>query len=488
MIGKHFGKSLTQSWAQADRDGILHFTQLAIPFLVEKAVDTIGVFSLTKDVNEVQRIKQKIDQGELVTFEQSSAHNIATLLKLYFTELPEALIPREALSELISIDLKANDQQTIIQGIRRSILKMPYLNQRLVQQISDLCNLIAYNSNKNRMSSENLVVVLLDSLFKPQNIGDEPTRSEALLVYLIDNYKIIFTREYMDEINKQKEDFQRLLQQTHIQDFAPMNNKNENNNNNDVCLEGYLSKKGEKGLVKLWKKRYFQLKNDMRLYYSEEKNTAPLGNIDLYSVSEVKSTGIAWGNERGLDIHTAGRVYQLSAPSPDLLNYWVEGLQQFLQEIKTNPAREHPFMQISSPNQPMLELEFVKIKASNDKYLSSDKSGNITANKMEANEWEVWTLERSDPTNPAKISLKNHNLKYLCGQMNGSAVANRNEAKDWEQWTLIYFKNEKDNDNPKVALRSHHNTFLTFNSVKSNVRADAKEVKDAELFLIEKLF
>jgi hypothetical protein len=134
MIGKHFGKSLTQSWAQADRDGILHFTQLAIPFLVEKginiiynnmsgltmyfiiriAVDTIGVFSLTKDVNEVQRIKQKIDQGiyviivigniiidssnvltnvnkipifrifigELVTFEQSSAHNIATLLKV----------------------------------------------------------------------------------------------------------------------------------------------------------------------------------------------------------------------------------------------------------------------------------------------------------------------------------------------------------------------------------------------------------------------
>jgi hypothetical protein len=80
-------------------------------------------------------------------------------------------------------------------------------------------------------------------------------------------------------------------------------------------------------------------------------------------VSEVKSTGIAWGNERGLDIHTAGesytsssyyiinslfegRVYQLSAPSPDLLNYWVEGLQQFLQEIKTNPAREHPFMQV----------------------------------------------------------------------------------------------------------------------------------------------
>jgi hypothetical protein len=59
------------------------------------------------------------------------------------------------------------------------------------------------------------------------------------------------------------------------------------------------------------------------------------------------------------------------------------------------------------------------------RYLSSDKSGNITANKMEANEWEVWTLERSDPTNPAKISLKNHNLKYLCGQMNGSAVANR---------------------------------------------------------------
>jgi hypothetical protein len=159
--------------------------------------------------------------------------------------------------------------------------------QRLVQQITDLCNLIAYNSNKNRMSSENLAVVLLNSLFKPQNIGDEPTRSEALLVYLIDNYKIIFTREYMDEINKQKEDFQRLLQQTHIQDFAPMNNKNENNNNNDVCLEGYLSKKGEKGLVKLWKKRYFQLKNDMRLYYSEEKNTAPLGNIGNYYITHI---------------------------------------------------------------------------------------------------------------------------------------------------------------------------------------------------------
>lgn len=250
------------------------------------------------------------------------------------------------------------------------------------------------------MSSENLAVVLLDSLLKPQNTGDEPTRSEALLAYIIDNYKIIFTRDYMDEINTKKEDFERLLKQTHIQDFAPVNNNkndgnNNNNNNGDVCLEGYLSKKGEKGLVKLWKKRYFRLRNDMRLYYSEEKTTAPLGNIgndykihipyttlsntlllmselkfinfifgsDLYSVSEVKSTGIAWGNERGLDIHTAGniytlisfyltditfpgRVYQLSAPSPDLLNYWVEGLQQFLQEIKANPMRDHPFMQV----------------------------------------------------------------------------------------------------------------------------------------------
>lgn len=152
--------------------------------------------------------------------------------------------------------------------------------QRLLQQMTDLCNLIAYNSNKNKMSSENLAVVLLDSLFKPKHIGDEPTRSEALLVYLIDNYKIIFTRDFMDEINKQKEDFQRVLQQTHIQDFAPINNnRRENNNNNGILLEGYLSKKGEKGLVKLWKKRYFQLRPDMRLYYSEEKNTAPLGNI-----------------------------------------------------------------------------------------------------------------------------------------------------------------------------------------------------------------
>ncbi len=148
----------------------------------------------------------------------------------------------------------------------------------------DLCNLIAYNANKNKMSSENLSVVLLDSLLKPKNNGDEISRSEAVLRYLIDNYKIIFTKEFVEDINKQKEDFHKLLKQMHIQDFAPMNNDNNNKNENnkkkgEVLLEGYLSKKGEKGLVKLWKRRFFHLRRDMRLYYSEEKNTAPLGNI-----------------------------------------------------------------------------------------------------------------------------------------------------------------------------------------------------------------
>lgn len=44
--------------------------------------------------------------------------------------------------------------------------------------------------------------------------------------------------------------------------------------------EGYLYKLGEKGLIKTWKNRYFEIK-DYYVYYYKNKGGSEIGKIDL---------------------------------------------------------------------------------------------------------------------------------------------------------------------------------------------------------------
>lgn len=54
-------------------------------------------------------------------------------------------------------------------------------------------------------------------------------------------------------------------------------------------LEGWLRKRGEKGAIKSWKKRWFILKGKKLFYYVSNTANTPKGFIDLLQTSRIFS-------------------------------------------------------------------------------------------------------------------------------------------------------------------------------------------------------
>ncbi|KAG2385526.1 hypothetical protein C9374_003341 [Naegleria lovaniensis] len=93
-------------------------------------------------------------------------------------------------------------------------------------------------------------------------------------------------------------------------------------------LHGYLQKKGEKGFVKLWRKRWFNLEGNYLCYYEKEggKSKGAIGVDDILDV-------LPGATQYGFNISTTtGRVYELQCTSDQELKYWTTGLQSLIKK------------------------------------------------------------------------------------------------------------------------------------------------------------
>ncbi|KAF2069975.1 hypothetical protein CYY_008701 [Polysphondylium violaceum] len=88
-------------------------------------------------------------------------------------------------------------------------------------------------------------------------------------------------------------------------------------------LQGYLKKQGEKGIVKSFKKRWFQQKDTKLYYYDKEGDTQSYGFINLPDMTSTKTV------DSGFELVTPTRVYVLQVLKPSDLNYWTEGLKEY---------------------------------------------------------------------------------------------------------------------------------------------------------------
>eukprot|EP01087_Luapelamoeba_hula_P010660 TRINITY_DN2829_c0_g1_i1.p1 TRINITY_DN2829_c0_g1~~TRINITY_DN2829_c0_g1_i1.p1 ORF type:complete len:962 (-),score=261.72 TRINITY_DN2829_c0_g1_i1:75-2960(-) len=100
-------------------------------------------------------------------------------------------------------------------------------------------------------------------------------------------------------------------------------------------LSGWLQKKGEKGFLRSYKKRFF-LQAGEKLYYFQAKGDAQsLGHIYLPDVLSVRdttqiTTGVRKDASCTFDVITAKRVYELLAPTEKDALFWINGLNEII--------------------------------------------------------------------------------------------------------------------------------------------------------------
>jgi len=118
--------------------------------------------------------------------------------------------------------------------------------------------------------------------------------------------------------------------------------KMKTNTVTEPILMGYLLKRDPSGLVKGWKKRFFQLKA-LRLYYSlsEKDIDKPIAFIDLKKTFAVST--LPQINEKSFSVWTAERTYFLQASTKEEMSMWISGMEQ-VQKFKKQIFQENSWI------------------------------------------------------------------------------------------------------------------------------------------------
>eukprot|EP01105_Mastigella_eilhardi_P021689 TRINITY_DN527_c0_g1_i11.p1 TRINITY_DN527_c0_g1~~TRINITY_DN527_c0_g1_i11.p1 ORF type:complete len:478 (-),score=110.34 TRINITY_DN527_c0_g1_i11:139-1572(-) len=150
-----------------------------VPVLIEKlthfitanACEEEGIFRIPGSVTEMERLKENLEvslPGSDVDFVVYDPHAVAGVLKAFFRELPDPLIPFDMNQHCLDLFEKMRGENATEQQIATemaSIIRtLPQLRFEIVKCMCDMVIALEKRSDINRMSIDNLLTCLVPSI------------------------------------------------------------------------------------------------------------------------------------------------------------------------------------------------------------------------------------------------------------------------------------------------------------------------------------
>ncbi|KAG0200705.1 hypothetical protein BGX33_010834 [Mortierella sp. NVP41] len=204
-----------------------------IEYLDTMGVEEVGLYRVPGSTSNVARLKSMFDHGHDYDFLQKgnqpqNPHDVATLLKLYFRELPSPVIPSDAMLTFNNIDFSEARSQ-YQQKLKEALGLLPLENYILLGTLCQHLSNLADYENITKMNISNLGLIFCPTLqigsvlFK--NLlggdgGDEERRKGLLLVWSdlerkheeMENLEMIKDFEMGLELEKEEEEQERMYQ------------------------------------------------------------------------------------------------------------------------------------------------------------------------------------------------------------------------------------------------------------------------------------
>eukprot|EP00727_Mastigamoeba_balamuthi_P012825 m51a1_g8165 putative domain-containing protein (712) ;mRNA; r:83327-86473 len=167
-----FGNDLNTLLAKEDRLN-------SVPIEVEKMIECLstpasldfeGLFRVAGSLAEVQELKKRMDNGwspEVETLvEKAWPHTIASLLKVFFREMPEPLMTFQQYEACLDMCEVKGEQQ--IPRLVNIVQALPLTNQTLLKFLITFLRKVAEHSSKNLMNSRNLALMFAPNILRPK--------------------------------------------------------------------------------------------------------------------------------------------------------------------------------------------------------------------------------------------------------------------------------------------------------------------------------
>ncbi|KAI9664836.1 MAG: hypothetical protein M1821_006284 [Bathelium mastoideum] len=180
-------------------------------FLKEKATDVEGIFRLAGAEKRIKELRATFDSpdryGKGLDWTGYTVHDAANILRRYFNQLPEPIIPldfyerfRDPLRnhqaqavgpmDAQAPDVGDFDAEAAIERYKQLITELPPLNRQLLLYILDLLAVFASKSDLNKMTTPNLAAIFQPGLLSHPTHDMAPPEyrlSQDVLIFLIEN-------------------------------------------------------------------------------------------------------------------------------------------------------------------------------------------------------------------------------------------------------------------------------------------------------------
>lgn len=155
-----------------------------------------GIYRLSGQASHIQALKQQFDSGEVpASMHSRDLHAVASLLKLYFRELPSSLLPAHLYSHLLLAARLSPLQR--LRKVRQLVLGLPQAHLRTLAHLMRHLHRVSLAHRRTGMTSRNLAIVWAPNLLRaPDSASQDCLRDigvQALVIEtLILHYRTIF--------------------------------------------------------------------------------------------------------------------------------------------------------------------------------------------------------------------------------------------------------------------------------------------------------
>jgi len=156
---KFFGVALEESIRDCSNTNTPHIADLLMAHLFEKGTEVEGIFGISGHLEKIKELKQLFEnltpEQPAVDLDKYRVLDIASLLKIYFRELPECVLTAALYPSFIVAE-QLDDVASRKSMIKSLIELIPDENKRLVQKLVVLLAITSANSAKNGMTVDRL--------------------------------------------------------------------------------------------------------------------------------------------------------------------------------------------------------------------------------------------------------------------------------------------------------------------------------------------